>query len=619
MLRSAIAAAGLFLIITFPAFSADPSRPRNVLILIAGEYGLPAYDLVLHEIRNVVKEGYSSPLNWYVEYMDTARFSDFQEEKAVIDFYSQKYKAFEIDLLIAVGPGITPIFRRFGDHLLRGASTLILDVLPSGIELPALLRKPNMTGVFPAADPQGSIEAALTIHPETEHLVIISGASDMDRLLGKLALTASRRYEQRIAVQHFNGTPLAEMLAAVEDLPDHSVILLTAYRLSTTGTAFYTREVTRELAARANSPVYVLFDSNVDVGGVGGHVISFKKVGLEAGWIALRILRGDDPAAISPVREGLLEYQFDWRQLRRWGIPEDRLPEGSMVLHREIPFFEKYFWAVMGAVVFITLQSALIAYLIILNRRQSVLSVRVRKAESRYRELLRIDRSSRLGEMAGSLAHELSQPLTAILSSAQAALRFLKAGRPQPDLLREILEQIVGDDKRAASIINGMRNMLKKRPADRELLDINDMVVEIAAVFQGEAINRHIRVETRFDPSLPPIMASKTQLQQVLLNLMINSAYAMASNRGDDRRMILTTGTTGPNVIVSVRDVGSGIDPDQLDHLFEPFFTTRSEGMGMGLAVCRTIVEDHGGRIRAENNPDRGATFTLELPAVENG
>jgi hypothetical protein len=108
MLRSAIAAAGLFLIITFPAFSADLSRPRNVLILMAGEYGLPAYDLVLHKIRSVVKEGYSSPLNWYAEYMDTARFSDFQEEKAVIDFYSQKYRALTIDLLIAIGPGLRP-------------------------------------------------------------------------------------------------------------------------------------------------------------------------------------------------------------------------------------------------------------------------------------------------------------------------------------------------------------------------------------------------------------------------------------------------------------------------------------------------------------------------------
>jgi C4-dicarboxylate-specific signal transduction histidine kinase len=290
-----------------------------------------------------------------------------------------------------------------------------------------------------------------------------------------------------------------------------------------------------------------------------------------------------------------------------------------VVLHRETTFFEKYFWAVMGAVAFFTLQSALIAYLIILNRRQSALSVRVRKAESRYRELLRIDRSARLGEMAGSLAHELNQPLTAILSSAQAALRFLKAGHTEPNQIREILEQIVGDDKRAASIINGVRNMLKKGSADRELVDVNDMVAEIAAVFQGEAINRHIRVETRFDRSLPPVMASKTQLQQVLLNLMINSAYAMAANPVDDRRLILATGTKGPNVVVSVRDVGPGIDPAHLDRMFEPFFTTRSEGMGMGLAVCRAIVDDHGGRIRAENHPDRGAAFTFELPAVENG
>jgi len=619
MLRSSIAAAGLFLIITFPAFSADLSRPRNVLILMAGEYGLPAYDLVLHKIRSVVKEGYSSPLNWYAEYMDTARFSDFQEEKAVIDFYSQKYKALEIDLLIAVGPGLTPIFRRFGDHLFRGAPTLILDVLPSGIELPALLRKPNMTGVFPAADPQGSIEAALTIHPETEHLVIISGASDMDRLLGELALTASHRYEQRIAVQHFNGTPLAEMLAAVEDLPDHSVILLTAYHLSTTGTAFYTREVTRELAARANSPVYVLFDSNADVGGVGGHIISFKKVGLEVGRIALRILRGEEPAAISPVREGLLEYQFDWRQLRRWGIPEDRLPEGSVVLHREISFFEKYFWAVMGAVVFITLQSALIAHLIILNRRERALSVRVSKAESRYRELLRIERSTRLGELAGSLAHELRQPLAAILSSAQAALRFLKSEHLEPGLLREILNQIVADDKRAASIIGSMRTMLKKRPVDTERIDINDLVRDAVTIFRGEAVNRGIRIETDLDFETLAVAASKTQLLQVLLNLMINAAQAMITNRGDECRLVLATRKKDHYVVLSVRDVGPGIDPDHLDKLFEPLFTTRQEGMGMGLAVCRGIVEDLGGQIRAENNPNRGAIFTIELPAVNDG
>jgi len=618
-LRSALAATGLLLIFASSAFPADSSEPRSVLILMAGEYGLPAYDLILHEIRRVVKEGYSSPLNWYAEYMDTARFSDFQEEKAVIDFYSQKYRALTIDLLIAIGPSLRPVFRRFGDRLFQGAPTLILDVLPPGVGLPDLFRKPNMTGVFPSADLQGSIDAALALHPDMEQLVIISGASDMDRLVGELALKASRRYEGRIAVRHFSGMPLPELLAAVKALPDHSVILVTAYHLSMNGTAYYTREVTRELAVHANLPIYVMFESNVDVGVVGGHVISFKTVGLEAGRIALRILHGEDPAAIPPVREGLLQYQFDRRQLRRWGIREDRLPEGSVVLNRQVTFFEQYFWGIMGMLAFVALQAALIAYLVILNRRQSTMSKQLRRAEGRYRELLRIERSTRLGEMAGSLAHELSQPLTAILSSAQAALRFLKTGPPQPDLLRKILEQIVGDDKRAASIISGLRNMLKKGPAASARLDVNAVVGEVAAIFQGEAINHRIRVESRLDPALPPVMADKIQLQQVFLNLMINAAQAMASTLEDDRRLILATRREGPNVVVSVRDAGPGIDSVHMERLFEPLFTTRSEGMGMGLAVCRSIVEDHGGRIWGMNNPARGATFTIELPAAHHG
>jgi len=266
-LRIAIAAVGLLFVLAWPVPAADPPKPRNVLILMAGEYGLPAYDLILQEIRSVVKAGYPSPLNWYAEYMDTARFSDFHEEKAVIDFYSQKYEALTIDLLIVVGPSLTPVFRRFGDRLFRGAPTLILDILPPGAELPAIFRKPEMTGVFPAANPRGSIEAALTLHPDTELLVIVSGASDMDRLTGKLAMTAGRRYEKQLSVRHLSGMPLAEMLAAVKALPDRSVILLTAYHVSATGTAYYTREVTRQVAARASVPVYVMFDSNVDVGG----------------------------------------------------------------------------------------------------------------------------------------------------------------------------------------------------------------------------------------------------------------------------------------------------------------------------------------------------------------
>jgi signal transduction histidine kinase len=422
-----------------------------------------------------------------------------------------------------------------------------------------------------------------------------------------------------VAVQHFSGMPLAEMLPAVEALPDHSAILVTAYHLSTDGTAYYTREVTREVAARANVPVYVLFDSNIDVGGVGGRVISFKKVGFEAGRITMRILRGEDPSAIPPVREGLMQHQFDWRQLHRWGIPEDRLPEGSTLLYRETTFFEKYRWIVMVVTVFLAAQSMLIAYLIILNRRQAALSARVRKAESRYRELLRIERSTRLGELGGSLAHELNQPLAAILSSAQAALRFLESGHLDSHLFRKILKQIVADDKRAASVIRSMRNMLKKGPADSELLDINNLLAEAVTIFHGEAVNRSTLIKTDLDQGPLPVMADKTQLLQVLLNLMINAVQAIAANRSDDRRLVLATRRNGQDVVLSVRDTGPGIDPGHLEKLFEPLFTTRPEGMGMGLAVCRGIVGDMGGSIRAENHPDRGAVFTIELPAVNDG
>lgn len=618
-MRSAMVALGLLLVFDSPTFSADPAKPRNILILMAGEYGLPAYDLILHGTRNVVNAGYPDPLNWYAEYMDTARFSEFHEEKAVIDFYSQKYEALTIDALIVVGPSLTPIFRRFGERLFRGTPTLVLDILPPGAEIPSIFRKPGMTGVFPIADPSGSIETALGLHPDTERLVIVSGASDMDAMLGKLATKASRRYGGRLAVQHLSGMPLPEVLATVEDLPDRSIILVTAYHVSATGTAYYTREVTRQVAARANAPVYVLFDSNVGVGGVGGYVIRFQKVGIEAGRMALRILRGEDAAAIPPVRENLLQHQFDWRQLRRWEIPEEHLPAGSVVLNRQVHFFEQYFWSILGVLVFLALQSALIAYLIILNKRQKALSLQVRKAESRYRELLRIERSTRLGELAGSLAHELNQPLAAIRSSAQAALRFLKSGHLEPDLFQKILNQIVADDKRAASMIRSMRSMLQKEPADAERLAINDLVKETVTIFHGEAANRRIRIETDLDHGLSRVMAGKTQLLQVLLNLMINAAQAMASNAGGDRRLILATRQKGSQVVVTVRDVGPGIDPDHIDKLFEPLFTTRLEGMGMGLSVCRRIVEDLGGRVRAENHPERGAIFIVELPAVDNG
>jgi PAS domain S-box-containing protein len=233
-------------------------------------------------------------------------------------------------------------------------------------------------------------------------------------------------------------------------------------------------------------------------------------------------------------------------------------------------------------------------------------------------QLLRLDRLSRMGELTASLAHELNQPLAAILSNAQAGLRFLQSAKIDLDEIREILQDITQDDQRAGNVIRSLRSMVKREEVERNPVILNNVVNDVIQMLHTESIFRNVHVETELDGSLPPIMGDKVQLQQVVLNLTLNAADAMSDNPPEHRQILLGTGVKDDRVRVAVRDFGPGIDKGNLERIFEPFFSTKGAGLGMGLAVCRTIVEAHGGRIWAENNSDRGATLFFELPVVCN-
>jgi PAS domain S-box-containing protein len=237
------------------------------------------------------------------------------------------------------------------------------------------------------------------------------------------------------------------------------------------------------------------------------------------------------------------------------------------------------------------------------------------EASHARRELLRMERLSRMGELTASLAHELNQPLTAILSNAQAGLRFLQSENPDLDELREILQDISSDDKRAGSVIRSLRAMMKQEEREREPLSINEMVREVVTLFHSEAVLRNVIIDMEFSESLPTLLADKIQLQQVVLNLMMNAAEAMDHEAPERRKILLKTGRTDHGAIqVAIRDYGPGIEKEKLDRVFQPFFTTKGAGLGMGLSFSRSIIEAHGGRLWAENNPDRGATFVFEIP-----
>jgi len=233
-------------------------------------------------------------------------------------------------------------------------------------------------------------------------------------------------------------------------------------------------------------------------------------------------------------------------------------------------------------------------------------------------QLFQLDRLSRMGELTASLAHELNQPLAAILSNAQAGLRFLQSGKIDLDELREILQDITQDDQRAGSVIRSLRSMVKREEVERKPVILNNVLNDVVQIFHTESVFRNVRVETELDGSLPPVLGDKVQLQQVVLNLILNAADAMSENPPEQRKIILCTRVKDDRVRVTVRDFGAGVDQANLERIFEAFFTTKGAGLGMGLNICRAVVEAHGGRIRAENNPDRGATFVFELPAIRN-
>ena len=242
------------------------------------------------------------------------------------------------------------------------------------------------------------------------------------------------------------------------------------------------------------------------------------------------------------------------------------------------------------------------------------------EAQRLRQDLTHIGRVSALGELTASLAHELNQPLTAILSNAQAAQRLLAADVVNLEEVREILSDIVTDDKRAADVIRRLRALVKKGDLEFVPLDLNEIVGEVAWLMRSDAILRNVSLSLELAADLPTVRGDRVQLQQVVLNLVLNGLEAMREPHAGERTLVIRTARDGAAALrVAVQDSGSGIDLKDLDRMFEPLYTTKPEGLGMGLAIVRTIVDAHGGGLGAANNAQGGATvhFTLPLDARE--
>ena len=251
---------------------------------------------------------------------------------------------------------------------------------------------------------------------------------------------------------------------------------------------------------------------------------------------------------------------------------------------------------------------------------QATIALEITRRERQYREmqseLAHANRVATMGQLTASIAHEIKQPIATAHNNACAALRFLDKSPPDVAEVREALTCIVNDADRASDIVDRIGALIKKAPPQKEVVDLNAAILEVTALTRGEALKTGVTVSTQLAGELPRIQGDRVQLQQVMLNLIVNAIQSMRGVEDGNRELHLSTASIEPEgVCVAVRDTGHGLRPESLLRLFEPFYTTKPDGMGMGLSICRSIIEAHGGRLWATRPEPRGALFQFTIPA----
>jgi signal transduction histidine kinase len=606
--------AATMLVLSCAAASADQVQGSNwrVVILNATDPYLPAFIVLDHALRDEVRAKADGRVEFYSETLDMQRFPRAKFESEVIALLRKKYHGLRIDAVVPVETTALEFAELHGKEIWPHAAIVFHSVPASLLERHP--PGPGVAGVPVRYDIRPTLDLALQLRPETRRVVVVGGTADLDRGLQDLARAALAGFSDKLAAEYLVDRSLADTVVAVGKLPGDAIVLYLSMFRDGAGAPHVPRNALTRIAAASSVPVFGMFETFLGEGIVAGSMASYEAQGRRVGELVARVLNGERPSALGvqpPVPPGCVA---DWRQLVRWGIDARLLPEGCDVRFREPSTWERYRWQIFGTLAIILAQAALIAGLLLQRsrRRRAELAVQQHRVE-----LAHAGRLATMGELTASIAHEVNQPLGAILANVDAADMLLESGAARPEDVRSILADIREDDLRASEVIRRLRTLLAKQQMAREPLDLNGAAAEVLRMLDAEARRRHVEFVTEFDAALPNVIGDRVQLQQVLLNLVVNAMDAMADTPATLRRVTVRTGLRpGGDVEVAVSDRGHGIAAERLPKLFESFFTTKERGMGLGLSISRSIVETHGGRIWAETNDAGGATFRFTLPAA---
>ena len=585
------------------------AEPKRVLLLHSlGREFAPFADVSGRFREELIRQS-TDPVDYYEISLETARFGGAEQERPFVDYLQALFAQRRLDLVVPVGAPAARFALRYRERLFGTAPMLFVAMdLRS---MPGVGITANDAVVAYRFDLPAVVDNILRLRPQTVDIAVVTGNSDPDRAWVE-ELHREFHLANRVKFVWLDKISFAELEKLAATLPPWFAIFFTPLQVDVAGVPIAQERALESLRASSSAPIFGTFESLLGHGVVGGPAVSSNELGQRAASVAMRILQGQAPGSIETQPLGPGRPVYDWRELRAWNISENALPPGSEVRFRERSLWDLYRWQIILVATTLLLQATLITVLLFEHRRRRNAEALARR---RMSELAHVNRMATAGELSASLAHEIKQPLAAMVTNANAGLRWLARSTPDFDEARSAFQRIVADGHRAGQVLGSVRAMFEKDSGKRAQVDLNGVLREVLALLEGELRAHSVLVQTDLLDNLPQVSGNRVQLQQVIVNLVMNAVEAMEAVDGRPRLLRLKTELDNNNhVLIRVEDSGPGIDLENIDRIFNAFFTTKPRGIGMGLSICRSIVEAHDGRLWVSPGVDYGSVFQFTIP-----
>ena len=606
-------------------------EPLHVLMLYWDERDYPANVEFDRHFQAALRSAAPGPIEFYSEYLESSRFPGEEQARFLRDYIRRKYTGRPVDVVVPYASAPLEFLLKYRTDLFPGVPIVFgATNYPSAAQLDA---GAGATGIVFVNSYRKTLDLALSLHPGTEEVFIVSGTLAHDKVYETLARGQLDGYESKAAITYLTDLPPEELMARIKDLPERSIVLYVWQQArNDQGKLLQSQEILRSIAPLARVPLYGMSFANVGLGIVGGYVYTMETNSARMAEMTLKVASGTRASNI-PVESAPQTPMFDWRQLQRWSIPEDRLPENSVIHFREISLWQQFKWRILTAIAVFTLQSLLIFRLLVARKRARRTRLELeqykegleRLVENRTAELVQARDQAQAGNKAKSaflanMSHELRTPLNAILGFS-SLLRQHGATEEQSrdiDIINRSGEHLLRliDEVLDLAKIEAGRGVIEIAPCD-----LGALLQEVTDMIRQRAAEKLLVLRVVKTPESPRyIRTDAARLRQVLINLLGNAVKY--THQGSVTLRSTSQPTEDRNhvrLIFEVEDTGIGIPAENLDRVFEPFVQLAEAGMekgtGLGLAITRQFIELMAGTIQVQSTLGKGSCFRVEIPA----